>query len=45
MVSPVVNPGLVPGTAQTLTYQVRPRDMVSTLFPEATEFARKPAVL
>jgi fluoroacetyl-CoA thioesterase len=37
--------GLVPGTAQTLTYQVRPRDLVNSLFPEATEFARKPAVL
>lgn len=40
-----MNPGLRPGTAKTLTYQVRPRDLVSTLFPEATEFARKPAVL
>jgi fluoroacetyl-CoA thioesterase len=45
VVNPVVTPGLVPGTAQTLTYQVQPRDLVSTLFPEAPEFARKPAVL
>jgi fluoroacetyl-CoA thioesterase len=31
--------------ACTLTYQVRPRDLVNTLFPGASEFARKPAVL
>ncbi|HET9255257.1 MAG TPA: hotdog domain-containing protein [Pseudonocardiaceae bacterium] len=41
--SPV--PRLVPGLARTLTYQVRPRDLVNTLFPGAPEFARKPAVL
>ena len=41
----MANLGLVPGTAQTLSYQVRPKDLVNTLFPEATEFARKPAVL
>lgn len=41
----VVNTGLVPGTAQTVTYQVHPRDLVTTLFPGAPEFARKPAVL
>jgi fluoroacetyl-CoA thioesterase len=31
--------------AQTLTYQVQLRDLVGSLFPEAPEFARKPAVL
>lgn len=37
--------GLVPGLTQTVTYRVRPRDLVTTLFPDAPEFARKPAVL
>jgi fluoroacetyl-CoA thioesterase len=41
----VVNSGLVPGIARTLTYQVHPQDLVNTLFPGALEFARKPAVL
>ena len=40
-----MNPGLVPGLARTVTYQVRPRDLVTTLFPGVPEFARKPAVL
>jgi fluoroacetyl-CoA thioesterase len=42
---PPENPGLIPGITRTLTYQVRPQDLVNTLFPEASEFARKPAVL
>jgi fluoroacetyl-CoA thioesterase len=42
---PAGNPGLVPGIARTLTYQVHPRDLVNTLFPGASEFSRKPAVL
>ncbi len=41
----MVSPGLVPGVARTLTYQVQPGDLVNTLFPGASEFARKPAVL
>jgi fluoroacetyl-CoA thioesterase len=41
----VVNSGLVPGIARTLTYQVHPQDLVNTLFPGSPEFARKPAVL
>jgi fluoroacetyl-CoA thioesterase len=41
----VVSPGLVPGVAHTLTYQVHHRDLVNTLFPGTPEFARKPAVL
>jgi fluoroacetyl-CoA thioesterase len=41
----VVNPGLVPGIVRTLTYRVHPRDLVNTLFPGSSEFARKPAVL
>ena len=45
MVSPEVEVGLVPGAVQTVTYQVRPGDLVNALFPEAPEFARKPAVL
>jgi fluoroacetyl-CoA thioesterase len=28
-----------------VTYHVRPRDLVTTLFPDAPEFTRKPAVL
>jgi fluoroacetyl-CoA thioesterase len=28
-----------------MTYQVQPRDLVTTLFPESPEFTRKPAVL
>lgn len=41
----MVTTGLVPGLTHTVTYQVRPRDLVTTLFPDAPEFARKPAVL
>jgi fluoroacetyl-CoA thioesterase len=41
----MVSPGLVPGVARTLTYRVQPGDLVNTLFPGASEFARKPAVL
>jgi fluoroacetyl-CoA thioesterase len=41
----VVNRGLVPGTQHSVTYRVRPHDLVNTLFPAAPEFARKPAVL
>jgi fluoroacetyl-CoA thioesterase len=41
----MVSPGLVPGTEHTVTYRVHPRDLVNTLFPGASEFARKPAVL
>jgi fluoroacetyl-CoA thioesterase len=41
----MVSPRLVPGVARTLTYQVQPGDLVNTLFPGASEFARKPAVL
>ncbi|MBV8541456.1 MAG: hypothetical protein JO063_02355 [Pseudonocardiales bacterium] len=41
----MVSSGLVPGVARTLTYRVRPQDLVTTLFPGAAEFARKPAVL
>jgi fluoroacetyl-CoA thioesterase len=37
--------GLVPGLVHTVTYRVRVRDLVTTLFPDAPEFARKPAVL
>ncbi|MGH3721136.1 MAG: thioesterase family protein [Pseudonocardiaceae bacterium] len=40
-----MNFSLVPGVARTLTYRVQPRDLVTTLFPGAAEFARKPAVL
>jgi len=40
-----VTRGLVPGLAHTVTYRVRDRDLVTTLFPDAPEFARKPAVL
>ena len=40
-----MNSGPVPGITRTLTYQVHPRDLVNTLFPGASEFARKPAVL
>ncbi|MGH3870186.1 MAG: thioesterase family protein [Pseudonocardiaceae bacterium] len=40
-----VNPGLAPGITRTLTYRVHPRDLVNTLFPESSEFSRKPAVL
>ncbi len=40
-----MNPSLVPGITRTLTYQVHPRDLVTTLFPGSPEFARKPAVL
>jgi fluoroacetyl-CoA thioesterase len=41
----VVTTGLVPGLTHTVTYQVRPQDLVTTLFPDAPEFTRKPAVL
>jgi fluoroacetyl-CoA thioesterase len=41
----MVNSRLVPGIARTLTYRVQPWDLVTTLFPEVSEFARKPAVL
>jgi fluoroacetyl-CoA thioesterase len=41
----VVKPGLAPGIARTLTYQVQPQDLVTTLFGGAAEFGRKPAVL
>jgi fluoroacetyl-CoA thioesterase len=41
----MVSPRLVPGIARTVTYQVQPGDLVNTLFPGASEFARKPAVL
>ncbi|HEY3894265.1 MAG TPA: hotdog domain-containing protein [Pseudonocardiaceae bacterium] len=41
----MVNPDLVPGATRTVTYRVCPQDLVTTLFPEAPEFARKPAVL
>ncbi|MGH3833061.1 MAG: thioesterase family protein [Pseudonocardiaceae bacterium] len=41
----MVNSSLVPGVARTLTYRVRPQDLVTTLFPGAAEFARKPAVM
>ncbi|MGH3672825.1 MAG: thioesterase family protein [Pseudonocardiaceae bacterium] len=41
----VVNPDLAPGAAWTVTYRVCPQDLVTTLFPDAPEFARKPAVL
>jgi fluoroacetyl-CoA thioesterase len=41
----VVSSGLVPGVARTLTYRVHARDLVNTLFPGSSEFARKPAVL
>ena len=41
----MVNPDLVPGATRTVTYRVCPRDLVTTLFPDAPEFARKPAVL
>jgi fluoroacetyl-CoA thioesterase len=41
----VVSSGLVPGLARTLAYRVHPRDLVNALFPESSEFARKPAVL
>lgn len=41
----VVSSDLAPGITRTLTYRVRPRDLVNTLFPESTEFTRKPAVL
>jgi fluoroacetyl-CoA thioesterase len=41
----MVSSDLVPGVARTLTYRVRARDLVNTLFPGSSEFARKPAVL
>ncbi|HWR49070.1 MAG TPA: hypothetical protein VN327_15895 [Pseudonocardiaceae bacterium] len=41
----MVNSVLVPGIARTVTYRVQPKDLVNTLFPGASEFARKPAVL
>jgi fluoroacetyl-CoA thioesterase len=41
----MVSSGLVPGIARSVTYRVQPRDLVNELFPEAPEFARKPAVL
>jgi fluoroacetyl-CoA thioesterase len=41
----MVNSGLLPGVARTVTYRVQPEDLVNTLFPGASEFARKPAVL
>jgi fluoroacetyl-CoA thioesterase len=41
----MVTPGLIPGLTHTVTYQVRSRDLVTTLFPDKPEFARKPAVL
>ncbi|MEO7194720.1 MAG: hypothetical protein ABIZ05_07835 [Pseudonocardiaceae bacterium] len=45
MVNSSLIPGLIPGVARTLTYRVRPQDLVTTLFPGAAEFARKPAVM
>jgi hypothetical protein len=36
---------LVPGLTRSMTYQVLPRDLVTTLFSGAPEFARTPAVL
>ncbi len=41
----VVSSGLTPGVAGTLIYRVHARDLVNTLFPGSSEFARKPAVL
>ncbi len=41
----MVSSDLVPGVARTLTYRVHARDLVNTLFPESSEFTRKPAVL
>lgn len=41
----MVSPRLVPGIARSVTYRVQPQDLVTTLFPGAAEFARKPAVL
>lgn len=41
----MVNCTLLPGIARSMSYQVRPRDLVTTLFPSSPEFARKPAVL
>ncbi|MGH3900426.1 MAG: thioesterase family protein [Pseudonocardiaceae bacterium] len=41
----VANSRLVPGITRTLTYQVHPQDLVTTLFPGSPEFARKPPVL
>jgi fluoroacetyl-CoA thioesterase len=41
----MVSSDLVPGVARTLTYRVHARDLVNTLFPGSSEFARKPAVL
>ncbi len=41
----MVNSGLVPGIGRTVTYRVQPRDLVTSLFPGVSEFARKPAVL
>jgi fluoroacetyl-CoA thioesterase len=41
----VVTSGLIPGLTHTVTYRVHPRDLVTTLFPDKPEFARKPAVL
>ncbi|MGH3751311.1 MAG: hypothetical protein ACRDRP_01205, partial [Pseudonocardiaceae bacterium] len=38
----MVSSGLVPGTTQTLTYQVHARDLVNTLFPESSEFCQGP---
>jgi fluoroacetyl-CoA thioesterase len=41
----MVSSGLVPGIGRTVTYRVQPRDLVTSLFPGVSEFARKPAVL
>ena len=41
----MVRSGLVPGVARSVIYRVQPGDLVNTLFPGASEFARKPAVL
>jgi predicted thioesterase len=41
----MVSSGLVPGLTRSMTYQVLPRDLVTTLFSGASEFARKPGVL
>jgi fluoroacetyl-CoA thioesterase len=41
----VVTWDLIPGLSHTVTYRVRARDLVTALFPDEPEFARKPAVL
>jgi fluoroacetyl-CoA thioesterase len=41
----MVKSGLIPGIARSVIYRVQPRDLVTSLFPGASEFARKPAVL